>query len=164
MELKKFEARNAPLLRPWIADFFGYHAELVGATPSATDESVQLTLAAWTTAPSELYLIKYEDVPVGFLRLNFKGDIAAWLEDLYIVDDMRGQGLATRAIGMAEHLVRQREGLQAMCLEVAPRNEAALRLYRKLGFTDLSLMTLRKEFGESRRDRPLSVLGQEFFY
>lgn len=164
MKLVPYQEQYEGEMLPWIADFFGHHAALVGAEEAVNLEETRKTVTEWSNPPSALYVIEADGEPVGFLRLNFKGDIAAWLEDIYITPVKRGQGLAEAAIGMAEELVRGRAGYRALCLDVAPRNESALRLYHRLGFTDLSLITLRKEFGESPREKPLSMLGLEFHY
>lgn len=76
----------------------------------------------------------------------------------------RGLGIASSAIKAAENVIKNTPGYNAVCLEVSPRNENALKLYHKLGYTDLSLITVRKEFGDSKRDKPISLLGLRFKY
>ena len=69
----------------------------------------------------------------------------AWIEDLYVAKPFRKQGIATEAIHLAETIVQSRSGYTAICFDVVPRNEAALRLYHRLGYDCLSLLTVRKE-------------------
>lgn len=55
-------------------------------------------------------------------------------------------------------------GYTAVCLDVSPRNTDALKLYHKLGYVDLSLVTIRKELKGSKRDRPIHLFDLDFNY
>ncbi len=151
-----------------IAEFFNFHQTFV---KEITEEEKEKSLSAaaetlqdWQRGDNELYVILQNEEAVGFLRLNYRGSIVAWIEDIFVDEDKRGQGIATEAISAAEDIVRGRAGYEALCLDVVPRNTAAMKLYHKLGFTDLSMITLRKELNESKRDRPLELLGLELKY
>ena len=151
-----------------ITEFFGFHQALVKEITEeektkALSEAAD-TLQDWQHGDNELYVILQNDVSVGFLRMNYRGPIVAWIEDIFVDEDRRGQGIATEAISAAEDIVRGKIGYEALCLDVVPRNAAALKLYHKLGFTDLSMITLRKELKESKRDCPLELLGLKFKY
>ncbi len=73
------------------------------------------------------------------------------LEDVFVDEAMRGQGIASQAILLAEQQAQKLPGIEAMTLQVVTRNEAALKLYHKLGYDTMSMVTLRKEFGQSSR-------------
>lgn len=165
--LKYSEDFEAETLRR-IAEFFNFHQAFVKEiTEEEKEKSLSeaaKTLQDWQCGDNELYVILQNEESVGFLRLNYRGPIVAWIEDIFVDEDKRGQGIATEAISAAEDIVRSRTGYEALCLDVVPRNVAALQLYHKLGFTDLSMITLRKELKESKRDRPLELLGLEFQY
>ena len=105
-----------------------------------------------------------DELDVGFLRLKFRGDIVAWIEDIYVDEEWRGRGIASRAIHEAERIVQDTPGYEAVCIDVVPRNADALRLYHKLGYLDLSIITLRKELYAQKRDKPVHLLGMEFRY
>lgn len=75
---------------------------------------------------------------------------------------MRGQGIASKAIALAEQEAQKIPGIEAMSLQVVTRNEAAMRLYHKLGYDTMSMVTLRKEFGENHRDQEAEFLGMTF--
>ncbi|MDD3243950.1 MAG: GNAT family N-acetyltransferase [Eubacteriales bacterium] len=162
VELCAYEERNRDVMLPWISAFFGFHAALVGKDADA--QEMQSTLEEWLRDGHELYVITADGTAAGFVHLGFRGDTVAWLEDLFVTPALRGQGIATRAIACAEALVSARPGCTALCIDVAPRNEAALRLYRALGYDALSLLTLRKEFGPDPRDRQTQALGMRWRY
>lgn len=150
-----------------ISDFFGFHGALVQKTDleserlAVTDESLA-TLAEWQIPPNALFVIVCEDVSVGFIRINSRGPNVAWIEDVFVDAAFRGRGIASSAIAAVETIIMNTPGYTAVCLDVSPRNEAALRLYHKLGYVDLSLLTLRKEFDSSKRDRQIRILGLDF--
>lgn len=153
------DTASAELSR-FIADFFGFHAGLVGRQDLQEDGSS--LLEEWRGDGHFVYLILKDAVPVGFLHLQKVGPIIVELADLYVVPAQRGQGIGTAAIGLAETLVQQMPGIEAMTLQVMTRNTAALRLYHKLGYDTMSLVTLRKEFGRNPRQQSTEFLGLSF--
>ena len=122
------------------------------------------TLGEWLRPPNAIYFITRDGQAVGLLRLGFRGGNVAWVEDIFVDEKLRRQGIASEAIALAEDIVRARSGYTALHLEVVPRNENALRLYHQLGFDSLSLVTLRKNFDGSKKDRSVSLLGLELRY
>ncbi|TAD80159.1 MAG: GNAT family N-acetyltransferase [Oscillatoriales cyanobacterium] len=64
------------------------------------------------------------------------GGMVALLDELWISDDWRGQGLGRRTMGAIEQFCRDR-GLVALRLEVGKTNVVARSLYQSLGFQDL---------------------------
>lgn len=149
-----------------IADFFGYHISLIKDNINLTNESyreAENTLSTWLSDDHELYLIKYCDNVVGFLHLWYKGSNVAWIEDIYVDEKYRSKGIATSAIKKAENIVKQNPNYTAICIDVVPRNENALRLYYKLGFDIISILTLRKELqANNERSRVENILGLPF--
>lgn len=165
LELKSYQEADKREMSEAVADFFGYHAALVGTT-QAEDNSgeIEATLKSWCEGDNAFYVVWHAGERIGFLRLCYRGDIVAWIEDIYIKPAWRRKGFGTEIIAHAENIVKNKPGYEAVCLDVVPRNEAALALYHKLGYIDLSLITLRKEFGESKRDKPVSLFGKDFHY
>ncbi|MDE6837399.1 MAG: GNAT family N-acetyltransferase [Acutalibacter sp.] len=165
VELKEYAPSYEHDMKQDIADFFAFHGGLVGRQAEARTQAEQEameTLKSWQQGRSALYAVLCEGEYAGFLRLDYRGDQAAWIEDLYVRPDLRGRGIASQAIRRAEGIVSARPGYTAMCMDVAPRNEKALRLYYRLGYDSVSLVTLRREFGENPRDRKTEFLGREF--
>lgn len=85
-------------------------------------------------------VIGYLAVTLGF-SLEYRGR-DAFIDELFIEDRARGQGLGRRALEIAESYCRER-GVNALHLEVEHHREAALELYRRSGFEnhDRLLMT-----------------------
>ena len=148
-----------------IKDFFDFHGALVQGKNSEAEYESDAILKQWTTEPNVLYIITVNGADTGFVRICFRGPTVAWIEDIFVDAHRRGKGIATSAVKEAEKIITAtRPDCEAVCLDVVLRNTDALRLYHKLGYSDISLVTVRKEFGESKRDKPVNILGLDFKY
>ena len=99
---------------------------------------------------------------MGLLHLGSRGGEIDWLEDLFVLPEYQGRGIGGQAVRLAEAMVRQYS--QSMYVEAAARNEAAIRLYRRLGYDCLNTVTLRKDFPGYDYDvmRTERVYGERF--
>lgn len=149
-----------------IEAFWGFHRDWVQKTqeqpPDEQDCLMMQDLESWTSNDHWLFVILQDEQDVGFVHLQRIGSIVVQLEDVFVDEAMRGQGIASQAILLAEQQAQKIPGIEAMTLQVVTRNEAALRLYHKLGYDTMSMVTLRKEFGENHRDRQAEFLGMTF--
>lgn len=84
------------------------------------------------------------------------------LEDLFILPEWQGHGFGSEAIHQLEEIVKQYS--VSLYIEAAARNEAAIRLYRKLGYDCLNTVTIRKDFPGYEYDvvRKENIHGMEF--
>ncbi len=97
---------------------------------------------------AEAFMLETEGTVAGYglIAKTFSqeaGGIQVWIEELYIRPEFRSKGLGSEFFKEIERLVpaaRYR-------LEIEPENEGAVRLYRRLGFSDLPYgqMIKRKE-------------------
>lgn len=76
--------------------------------------------------------------PAGVAQLRFRYGVwwaaeDALLEDLYVLESARGSGLGRALLDLAVQEARER-GCRRIELDVNDNNEAALALYRSLGF------------------------------
>jgi GNAT superfamily N-acetyltransferase len=118
-------------------------------TPVATGEF---------SAPAGLFLVGYSDgAPVACGGWRFRaatgedpvlrdGDVE--LKRMYVVDGMRGRGLARRLLAELERHAAA-AGARRIVLETGPRQPEAIQLYRTSGYHELG------RFG-AYRDHPLS--------
>lgn len=138
-----------------IAAFWTTHCLTITPEQAAED------LAVWTGPRHELHVILSDGEPVGFLHMGSRGGACDWLEDVFVREELRGRGIGSIAIGLAwEHLREQ--GYETMYLEVVPANEGAIRLYHKLGFTNLNTLTLNRSVKEKRQLGTETIGGLEF--
>ncbi len=101
---------------------------------------------------------------MGFLHIGYRGANVAWIEDIYVDRNYRNKGIATQSIYVAEEIIKSHAGYTSICFDVVPRNKEALRLYYKLGYDNLSIITVRKELYENNRDKVEKLMGMEFRY
>ena len=85
-------------------------------------------------------------------------------EDIYVDELKRGQGIATRVIGLAEDKIKFHRGYTSICLEASPDNKAALALYHKLGYITLGMITVRKEIYKNDKKNETELFGLTYKY
>ena len=122
-------------------------------TPSFED--AQSDLNDWTKAGHKLYFIVLNNEYVGFLHLGSRGCEADWLEDVFVLPEHQGKGVGSRAIQLAEEIVKAYS--ESLYIEVAARNRKAIRLYQKIGYSCLNTVTIRKDF----RPEAYETIGKE---
>jgi ribosomal protein S18 acetylase RimI-like enzyme len=87
---------------------------------------------------------------VGFAQLRFRtsvwtGSEDAWLEDVFVVEQARGEGAGRALVEACIERARER-GCKRIQLDTNESNETALSLYESLGFRN----TVPQRFGEGR--------------
>lgn len=85
-----------------------------------------------------VWLIEWDQVVVGYMAVCFGyslefGGRDAFVDELYLLPEARGQGIGTQAMQVMIETCRA-NGIQAVHLEVSPDNEAAIAYYEKSGF------------------------------
>jgi len=155
ISLKRFSPEDESTLIPFIISFWKtHHAD--------TDEAnAREDIVAWTAEDHDLFVIMKSGQPVGFLHLNMRGSAVCWIEDIFIAEEYRRQGIASGAIGLTENLLKER-GVKGVSMDVVPDNLPALRLYHRLGYDRLSIITVRKDFDEFETARTEEISGLPF--
>ncbi len=155
ISLKRFYPEDESTLIPFIISFWKtHHAD--------TDEANALEdIIAWTAEAHDLFVIMKSGQPVGFLHLNMRGSTVCWIEDIFVAEEYRRHGIASAAIGLAENLLKER-GVKGVSMDVVPDNLPALRLYHRLGYNRLSIITIRKDFDTFETVRTEEIAGLPF--
>jgi ribosomal protein S18 acetylase RimI-like enzyme len=88
----------------------------------------------------KVWLIQDGSEPIGYIVLTFGYSLEfrgrdAFIDELYVRERYRGQGIGTRALQFVLEVCPSLE-IQALHLEVDRKNTAAQHLYRKVGFED----------------------------
>ena len=78
--------------------------------------------------------------PVGYMLASLTwsnefGGRVAWLEELWLAESARGNGLGRRVFEAVLKELAEKEKVAGFRLEVAPANKGVASLYQKLGFT-----------------------------
>lgn len=155
IEIKPYDGSREVETLAEIVAFWTTHYLTLSPEEAAND------LQAWTAKGHELYVILAEGKQVGFLHMGSRGSACDWLEDVFVREELRGRGIGGQAIELAWEML-QEKGLETMYLEVVPANEAAIRLYHRLGFTNLNTLTLNRSVKEKRQLGTETVGGLTF--
>jgi ribosomal protein S18 acetylase RimI-like enzyme len=102
-----------------------------------SDASIEASVRRLIADPHTEYLLG-GDPPAGVLQLRFRhavwtGVDDAHLEDLFVSTNARGSGVGRELVEAALERARAR-GAARVLLDTNESNEAALRLYRSVGF------------------------------
>lgn len=147
-----------------IANFFRFHIGLSSesAVNNIDTGIAEQNLNEWTTKDNQLYMIMCANIVVGFLRIGYRGGNVAWIEDVYVKEGFRNRGIATESIRQAEEIIKATPPYNAICFDVVPRNANALKLYHKLGYQTLSMITVRKDLIPKESSGTQKIKGLEF--
>lgn len=146
-----------------ITELMNYHRKLNNAPKEfwqKDEESIE-TLKEWQEEGT-VYNVFKDEQEVGFFYVRFGGQNVAWLEDLYISEQFRGQGIGKKAMATLDELMREKK-VTSMFVDVIPRNTSAIKLYRECGFDHLNMIQLRKNYDERlNKQEDIDLLGFEF--
>ncbi len=146
-----------------ITELMNYHRKLNNAPKEywQTDEQSEETLKDWREQGT-VYNVFLDNEPVGFFYVRFGGQNVAWLEDLFILEQYRGNGIGKFAMGKLDELMVEKK-VVAMFVDVIPRNTSAIKLYKECGFDHLNLIQLRKNYDKKLdKNDNIEVLGFHF--
>lgn len=155
IELKIYNGEHEEQILRYIAAFFRVHHSQIDDTQARED------LANWTDEDHELYYILGDGEPVGFVHIYMRGSVVCWIEDIFVDETLRRQGIASKAIGLVEEILRKRD-VEGICMDVVPDNLPALKLYHRLGYDRLSIITVRKDMQPFETERTERICGMEF--
>ena len=96
----------------------------------------------------KVWLIEIDDMPIGYIVLTFGYSLEfhgrdAFIDELFITEGHRKQGIGKQAIDLGVQTCRQM-GIEAIHLEVEHNNTNAQSVYRRLGFKDHSRYLMTK--------------------
>ena len=162
INLVPYNEKYQNIVTDCIISFFGFHSAINGQANSPELTQAKENIEVWTSESHELYIIKCDNIPVGFVHIWYKGGNVAWIEDIFVDEAYRGQGIGSKAINSAEDIIKRKSGYTAVCMDVVPRNTNALAAYHRLGYDTLSLITVRKELGKNTREETADIFGHIF--
>ena len=155
------QVRTAPAIRPATCDDLDV-IDAIEAASFALDRFPRRNLRRMLAGGRTRFWIALSgDVPVGYAAFSFRaGAGTARLYSLAVLPEFKGQGLGQGLIeaGIA---YASNTGHYAMRLEVRETNQAARKLYERLGFRLLSRHTSYYEDGETALRYERLIAGPE---
>lgn len=127
-----------------------FHIEDGHPLSAAGERSIREVARGVDLAPA--FFLVEEDEIVGFFVLSLgyspeHGGTDGFIDDLYLVPEVRGRGLGKAALKLALEASRNC-GIRVLLLEVEPDNHRAYQLYSSMGFTDTKRRLLRLVLAE----------------
>lgn len=150
--LKPYTPDYESVLAGYVVSFWDVHHSDVSL------EEAKQTLSDWTKDDHHLFAICLNETAVGFIRTHNTSPTVCWIDDVYVDVPYRSRGIASEAIRLTEAALRA-EGVKSFCMEVVPDNLPALRLYHRLGYDRLSLITVRKDDEPFETERTETIAG-----
>lgn len=95
-----------------------------------------------------IWMIEVDQKSIGYAAMTFVHSIelggrCAFVDELYVASEFRGQGIGRSALELIVDLARA-TGVGVLLLEVSPENERARRLYHSVGFNERKYQILAK--------------------
>ncbi len=115
-------------------------AEATGELHKVRSTAADFDRHGFGNSPAFLGLLALgADRPVGlslwfYSFSSWRGDLGAYLQDLYVDEALRGRGIGRRLLGETARRARA-DGATHLRLSVATDNDAAREFYDRLGFT-----------------------------
>jgi GNAT superfamily N-acetyltransferase len=122
-------------------------------------EEVDARLPLSRLDTAQTYLVAWVDgSPVGHAHIAWTGTDTGFpeVQDVFVLDAWRRRGVATALMGQAEHLAASR-GNARLSIGHSVDNDAAGRLYGRLGYRDAGLEPTRVLGTITIRGRPVDV-------
>lgn len=91
-----------------------------------------------------LFCVDGEKAGYGLLSKSFSPEVGGpiiWVEEIYLREQARGQGVGSEFLHFAQSL-----GAARVRLELCPDNTRARRLYEREGFSELGYVQMTKDF------------------
>ena len=125
---------DVPRLATFMPDLYAYE----GAPPDVAAWSAALAELVQTPSLGQVWVIQLDGQPIGYVALTFGyslefGGRDAFIDELYIDEPHRGQGIGGQAIEFIETYARS-SGLRSLHLEVDDYNVNGQRFYETRGF------------------------------
>lgn len=151
------------LLAAFYAEHYALSENVEAVVTSERMAAAEEDLAEWEAREdAALYLIEEDGGVAGLLFLARHGGSVVWIENLFVRQELRRRGIATRAIALAEEIARREMHAPAISMDVIPQNQAAMRLYHALGYDTLQMITMRKPLVGAQREGRTDLLGLPF--
>jgi diamine N-acetyltransferase len=144
LQFTPITAEHWEILEPMMAAFWAFEQ-----MPFSSGAALEVWQKAWARPDMVLgWLLEVEENAVGYVVLTFGfsleyGGIDAFVDELFIKPEFRGQGFASRTLEFLA-LECQQLNVTALHLEVNADNHTAKSLYAKLGFESTARELLNK--------------------
>lgn len=149
-KIKHADISDVPLILSFIKELAEYEKLLHEVV--ATEDILRETLFG-EKAHAEIIIGYLNNVPVSFALFfhnysTFLGRPGIYLEDLFVKEEARGQGIGEKMLGYLAHLAKERK-CGRLEWWVLDWNEIAIEFYKKIGARAMDEWTVYRVIGEA---------------
>lgn len=153
LEIKFASINDVPLILHFIKELAQYEKLLDQVV--ATEENLRDSLFG-NKKYAEVILAHVDNIPAGFALFfhnfsTFLGKPGIYLEDLYVVPDMRGKGVAKKILSFLAKLAIDRD-CGRLEWSVLDWNKPAIDFYKNIGATPMDEWTVQRVTGQALID------------
>lgn len=150
IEIKHATSSDIPLVLSLIKELAEY--EKLSHEVIATEDDLKNTLFGQRSA-AEIIIGYLNDIPVGFALFfhnysTFLGRSGIYLEDLYVKEDIRGNGVGQKMLGYIAGIAKERN-CGRLEWSVLDWNKPAINFYKSVGAKPMDEWTVYRLTGEA---------------
>jgi GrpB-like predicted nucleotidyltransferase (UPF0157 family)/ribosomal protein S18 acetylase RimI-like enzyme len=161
--IRPVEERDKPELVWLIAAFRVELSQLKEETTEVDLGNAEEELNSYLAKDMPIFVAEGEGGKLlGYIVCRVDGDVV-WAEYMYVLPEMRRQGVATMLYSQAEKLAADL-GQDTLYNWVHPNNKKIIAFLAKLGYNVLNLIEIRKAWNKEELHRTIEVDGQEYRY
>jgi GNAT superfamily N-acetyltransferase len=145
-----------------ISKFRDSLAELRGKHPISNKTSAETELNEYLTRKYPIYVAEDEKSGiVGYMVCRIDEDVV-WVESIYVDDEFRRKGIASKFYSKAELLAKEIGGTEPYN-RIDPNNETMIQFLSKRGYDVLNLIELRRKEPNEELINKVKVGNHEYY-
>lgn len=125
-----------------------YHSSAVLHAVPVENYAITFTRCTENDPYTSCYVYEENDIIKGYTLLSFTysnevGGLVVLIEELYVPDDFRGQGIGSKLLGFVHETYC--DTAKRFRLEVTRTNAGAIKLYERMGYSMLDYLQMTKD-------------------
>ena len=162
MEIIRLDASHADAAAPLIAAFRAALRSFSGIRSVPDAKAAREEFLDYLKAGYPMFAAVEEDRMVGHIVCRIE-EPTLWVEQIYVAEDSRRQGIASRLFEKAEELAASM-GEDTVFNFVHPNNDGMIGFLRSKGYTVLNMIEIRKPYRDEKPASEIRVGGHAFDY
>lgn len=162
MEIVRLESREIDRVAPLAAAFRVSLKNFNGIAALPNVEAGKLEILEYLDAGYPCFAAVEHEAFIGYIVCRVEKP-TVWVESLYVKEEYRRRGVATKLYQTAENLASS-YGEDTVFNFVHPNNHGMIEFLRKNGYSVLNLIELRKPYSGEVLSRKIQVGEHEFDY
>ena len=155
IEIEKMTEAAIPWIAPLVAQFRVTLKALKGIVACPNENDGAAELKEYLDAGFPVFTARQEDSYCGYMVCRVD-EPCVWVESLYVLPEVRRQGVASALFHKAEELAAA-YGEDTVYNYVHPNNQGIIEFLKSKGYTVLNLIELRKPYAGEKLTRKIQV-------